>query len=186
VPRYDLPKAAPAPLSLVQQFVNTIDCEHRREGLGTPAELEGWLREHGLGIDEPISEADLRRAIDVREALRSLARANDGHPVPADAVSTLNHAIRAARIEFELDGPGRLAMSPGGRGLDGALGRLLASVIDATLDGTWVRLKSCRQCRWLFYDYSRNRSARWCSMELCGNRSKTRAYRERRRSGTTI
>jgi predicted RNA-binding Zn ribbon-like protein len=49
------------------------------------------------------------------------------------------------------------------------------------LDGTWVRLKACRNCHWSFYDYSPNRSATWCSMQLCGNRTKTRAYRSRRR-----
>jgi predicted RNA-binding Zn ribbon-like protein len=48
-------------------------------------------------------------------------------------------------------------------------------------DGTFARLKSCRNhdCRWAFYDYSKNRSASWCSMQLCGNRTKTRAYRRR-------
>jgi predicted RNA-binding Zn ribbon-like protein len=34
-------------------------------------------------------------------------------------------------------------------------------------------------CRWAFYDYSKNRSASWCLMQLCGNRRKIRAYRER-------
>jgi predicted RNA-binding Zn ribbon-like protein len=47
------------------------------------------------------------------------------------------------------------------------------------LDGSWSRLKACRQCGWAFYDYSRNRSGSWCSMQLCGNRTKTRAYRRR-------
>jgi predicted RNA-binding Zn ribbon-like protein len=50
------------------------------------------------------------------------------------------------------------------------------------VDGSWSRLKACRNhgCRWAFYDYSRNRSASWCSMQLCGNRTKTRTYRRRR------
>jgi predicted RNA-binding Zn ribbon-like protein len=48
------------------------------------------------------------------------------------------------------------------------------------LDGSWSRLKACRNCCWSFYDYSPNRSATWCSMQLCGNRKKTRAYRRRR------
>jgi predicted RNA-binding Zn ribbon-like protein len=181
VPRYDLPKAAPPPLRVVQQFVNTIDCEHRREWLDTPTALAAWLCNHGLEIDEPVSQADLRRATDVRETLRALARRNSGHPLPIEAVLTFNREIRTTRIVFELDEFGRLLLSTSGRGLDGALGHLLRSVIEGMQDGTWVRLKSCGHCRWLFYDYSKNRSARWCSMELCGNRAKTRAYRARRR-----
>jgi predicted RNA-binding Zn ribbon-like protein len=35
-------------------------------------------------------------------------------------------------------------------------------------------------CHWLFYDRSRNRSAVWCQMAVCGNRTKTKAYRARR------
>jgi predicted RNA-binding Zn ribbon-like protein len=34
-------------------------------------------------------------------------------------------------------------------------------------------------CRWMFYDHSKNRSGRWCQMAECGNRAKVRAYRER-------
>jgi len=41
---------------------------------------------------------------------------------------------------------------------------------------------ACRNCHWSFYDYSPNRSATWCSMQLCGNRKKTRDYRRRRRN----
>jgi predicted RNA-binding Zn ribbon-like protein len=49
---------------------------------------------------------------------------------------------------------------------------------------TWDRLKACRldDCQWVFYDHSKNRSRTWCSMRVCGNRAKARAYRERRRS----
>jgi predicted RNA-binding Zn ribbon-like protein len=50
------------------------------------------------------------------------------------------------------------------------------------LDGTWERLKACRNCYWSFYDYSPNRSATWCSMQICGNRQKTRAYRRRHKT----
>ncbi|HEX2295155.1 MAG TPA: CGNR zinc finger domain-containing protein, partial [Actinomycetota bacterium] len=51
-------------------------------------------------------------------------------------------------------------------------------------DGTWSRMKACKRdrCRWLFYDHSRNRSAVWCLMEVCGNKEKAAAYRRRKRS----
>jgi predicted RNA-binding Zn ribbon-like protein len=52
-------------------------------------------------------------------------------------------------------------------------------------DGSWERLKVCPadDCLWAFYDRSRNRSRRWCDMEVCGNRAKVRGYRERRSRG---
>ena len=47
-PRYDLPKAAPGRLRLVQQFVNTTDHEHTRELLATPAALARLARGRGF------------------------------------------------------------------------------------------------------------------------------------------
>jgi predicted RNA-binding Zn ribbon-like protein len=46
-------------------------------------------------------------------------------------------------------------------------------------------MKACAddECEWAFYDSSKNRSRTWCSMEVCGNRAKTRAYRARRKKG---
>jgi predicted RNA-binding Zn ribbon-like protein len=42
-------------------------------------------------------------------------------------------------------------------------------------------MKACRQCEYAFYDRSKNRSATWCAMSICGNRTKNRAYYRRRR-----
>ena len=62
------------------------------------------------------------------------------------------------------------------------MARLLAAVDRARADGVWERLKVCArdECRWAYYDASRNRSGRWCSMTDCGNRVKMRrAYAAR-------
>jgi predicted RNA-binding Zn ribbon-like protein len=168
VPRYDLPNAAPSPLRAVQLFVNTVDFERDRDWLG------GWFEEHGLRPTAP----GLARARAVREAVRELLYANNGQPVEGDPFDTLRLAADAARLTLDLRAP---ALDPRAAGLDGALGRVLAAAYGAMADGTWPRLKACRNhgCRWAFYDYSRNRSASWCSMQLCGNRTKTRAYRRR-------
>lgn len=65
------------------------------------------------------------------------------------------------------------------RPIDYDAGRLLLSA-DAGL------VKECPSCRWLFADRSRNRSRRWCDMQVCGARSKMRRYhRARRRAGGT-
>jgi predicted RNA-binding Zn ribbon-like protein len=60
----------------------------------------------------------------------------------------------------------------------GALGRLLGIVVAAVGTGEWSRVKTCRNpdCRWAFYDSTRNRSAVWCDMAVCGSRAKSRRY----------
>ena len=161
-PRYDVPNAAPEPLRQVQLLVNSTDVEHGVDW------LPDWLAERGL-------DGDVERARALREALRELVLANNGFPASPEAVAVVNDA--AARIRLRVGDGVHLDASD-------ALDAVVATVIEAMLDGTWVRLKACRNCHWSFYDYSPNRSATWCSMQLCGNRSKTRAYRKRRtRSG---
>ena len=50
----------------------------------------------------------------------------------------------------------------------------------------WPRLKACRQCGYAFFDRSKNRSAAWCAMSICGNRTKNRTYRRRRARTSTF
>ncbi len=160
-PRYDVPKAAPEPLARVQRFLNTIDLENEVDW------LPDWLAERGLG-------GELERARALRVALRGLAIANTGASPDAAAVEAVNRA--AGRLSPRIEG-GQVRIVSDGDELDD----LVACALGAMLDGSWARLKACRNCHWSFYDYSPNRSAAWCSMQLCGNRAKTRAYRRRRR-----
>lgn len=182
MPRYDIPNAAPDPLRLVQRFVNTVDLEHAREWLAAPAELDRWLEQAGLATARPATPSDLRRAHELREALRALLVANrERRPPSRDAVAAVNTAAAAGRLAPELDEEGRVTFEPAGAGVDAALARVVAIAFAAMLGGGWERLKACRNCRWAFYDYSRNRAASWCSMSICGNRLKTRRYRSRKR-----
>jgi predicted RNA-binding Zn ribbon-like protein len=177
-PRYDIPKAAPGPLRLVQEFVNTVDREHGRDWLPSPSHVRDWFGERGLlRPGARVRRKDFERTLELRAALRELLGAEAG----GQPQETLDEIARAARLTFRLvDGEAVLVPSAGGVGA--ALGRLLVAVFEAMNDGSWERLKTCRNCRWAFYDYSRNRSAAWCSMRLCGNRTKTRSYYRRRKS----
>jgi predicted RNA-binding Zn ribbon-like protein len=69
-------------------------------------------------------------------------------------------------------------------GVKGALATILADVVVASSKGTWARMKICaaEDCRWAYYDHSKSRTGRWCAMETCGNRHKTRRYRRKKRS----
>jgi predicted RNA-binding Zn ribbon-like protein len=175
---------APGRLKLVQRFVNTVDYEHGREVLSEPSRLRRLLVELGLvPADVTVTAADLRRALAVREALRAVALANNGRPAGQEQLAILERTAADGRLAVRFDGP-RAVLVPEAPGVRGALAELVGIVYTAMADGTWTRLKACSRdvCGWLFYDRSRNRSARWCQMAVCGNRTKTRAYRTRRRT----
>ena len=114
-----------------------------------------------------IRAADLTAAVELRTALR--------------------RALSAGPVALE-DYPLRLMPdSAGGLRLSAASGRPWLDVIVETVAGSvasddWKRVKLCAapDCRWAFYDTSRSGRGRWCEMAVCGNRRKTRAYRERR------
>ncbi|HEX6461147.1 MAG TPA: CGNR zinc finger domain-containing protein [Thermoleophilaceae bacterium] len=180
---------APGELGLVQAFVNShydLAHEHGAELLHSPSALASWLEARGLldrACAAKISRADLRRALDIREGLRAMLAANNGAAWDQQAVEKLNRAAAArpaVLIQFHRDGP---SLELYERDIDGAFALLLGIVARAQLDGTWARFKACPgdDCGWAFYDYSRNQASAWCSMSVCGSRSKARAYRQRNR-----
>lgn len=167
---------APEPLRLIQRFVNSNDREGGHDAFATPAALTRWLRDVGLPVGRSDAR-DLERVVNLRETLRALLLDNNGQLVDERALSTLD--AEAARVGVALRFSATVpALAPQGRGLDRALGQLLAIVFVAMVDGTWPRLKACRRdvCQWAFYDHSKNRSGTWCTMDICGNRTKTSAY----------
>jgi predicted RNA-binding Zn ribbon-like protein len=176
---------APGRLGLVQAFLNTFwDLDaHGGERWRDPAAYGAWLAERGFATPR-VRYRDVERAIELREALRALALANhDRGPVPAaerelDRIAA-QIAPRAGLTPRFADGGDRLEVA--GDGPDAALALVLGIVFAARADGSWRRLKACphEHCGWAFYDRSRNQSSQWCSMRICGNRTKVARHRRR-------
>jgi predicted RNA-binding Zn ribbon-like protein len=179
---------APGRLELVREFVNTVDIEQGSETFNTPPELARWLADHRLAAaGTTATPRDLRHAVELREALRAVLLAHNGADVPPlAAAGALDRAAQRGGVSLRFDSRGAATLEAGAPGVDGALGRLLAIIYGSIGDGTWQRLKACRdpRCEWAFYDHTKNRSGTWCSMDGCGNRAKARAYRERHGGAT--
>ncbi len=180
----DAPRRPPAPgdLELVRQFVNTYDVESGWEDLGTSADLAAWLTARGLlPAGRRLDDRDLATARALRDALRDVLAANAGHGESASARRRLDRLAARYPMRMRLNGGARLEPSSGS-GMAPAISGLLATIYDAMRVGTWERLKVCRndECQWAFYDHSRNHSGAWCTMAICGNRMKGRAFRTRR------
>jgi len=140
---------------LVVDFLNTVDHEAHTDVLDDPEAWRNWLATHGLTDGEDV------RA--VRSALRAAA---------GDAVAP---ATASASVTVKLTGgvPRLVAAD--------VAGAVLAAASRLAVRGEWRRVKICPagDCRWAFFDRSRNRSRTWCSMQVCGNREKARAWRRR-------
>jgi predicted RNA-binding Zn ribbon-like protein len=177
---------APGRLELLQRFVNSYnhDLPAEWDRIGTGERAQAWLRRKRLvGPGDHVSDADAARLRKLREAIRALALANHRGETPAPgAAETIGALSAGARLAVAVDDTGRITLVPAGRGADGAVATLLGILHEAQLTGDWLRVKGCRQCGYAFYDRSRNRSAAWCAMAICGNRTKNRAYYRRRRT----
>jgi predicted RNA-binding Zn ribbon-like protein len=178
---------APGDLEIVQRFVNTLDIEQATDELSSPAALAEWLAAAGLTARVPkAGRDDLELALEQREALRGVLRAHAGHALARDTAIDL--ARIAANFELRLDvtADGRIRPGATADGVRSGLARLLLIAAEAGTAGTWTRLKACSadDCQWAFYDRSPTRNACWCSMQICGSRSKSRAYRRRSAAGS--
>jgi predicted RNA-binding Zn ribbon-like protein len=178
-------ETAEGDLGLVQAFVNTLDVLPGTEELSDPNTLRSWLVANGLlREDEPVDGSDLKHALAVREAMRAVIGGNNGRNVYPVEVATLNEAATASGLRMRFGRDGKPRLEPEATGPVGAMGRLVATLYSAMQDESWDRLKLCTDdnCRWVFFDRSKNHSSRWCSMESCGNRAKARRFRQKQSS----
>jgi predicted RNA-binding Zn ribbon-like protein len=178
---------APGRLELLQRFINSHNHDFPPEWdrIGTPERAGAWLRRKRLvAPGDRVSDADVALLRELREAMRALALANHGGRPAAGTADVIRRVSGAAVLSVAMDEDGRTALQPARRGVDGAVATLLGILHEAQLTGQWSRMKGCRQCGYVFFDRSRNRSAAWCAMSICGNRTKNRAYHRRRRAST--
>lgn len=174
---------APGELRIVQRFINSADLTAQSDELSSIEATRRWLlRNHLTDTERPVREWERQELVALREALRDLAAANAGKPLPGGAAAVLDRAAGRVRLAMRLSRSGRYRLVPEGQGMDRPISEVLVRVLNAMSDGSWARIKACARdgCRWAFYDASRNRSGVWCSMATCGNREKGATYRARR------
>jgi len=177
-------KPAPEPLSRIQALVNTLDVESGADRLALVSDAEPWLRAQGFLPSGAIPTTDdLNTIRGLRESLRAMLVHNAGGPAPtAEALSPIEQLTHAAAARIHLGADSTLKVAADSDSLDGRLLSLLLVVSEAQRDGTWAQLKACGNddCRWAFYDRSRNHGGTWCDMATCGNKLKNREFRARR------
>jgi predicted RNA-binding Zn ribbon-like protein len=174
-------REAPGELEFVRRFCNSINRENGAERFATSVAVDRWLTGEGRTAVHA-SRAGLASLLALREALHRLVVANAtgvDDPGAWDALEAVVGDV-SFRVTRQHDG---LALQPTGSTVDVLIGGIVATVLAARRDGSWPRLKACRNCHWVVFDPSKNRSSRWCSMTACGGRHNARQYRRRLRSG---
>jgi predicted RNA-binding Zn ribbon-like protein len=156
-----------------------------RERLQTPGDLDRWLVETELVASPAASAGDVRDVQQLREAVWSLVERSlvGGAPRPGDR--RLLNEWAARHPQLPQLGP-NWSPAPDSRSDVGTALSAVARDAVALLGGPdRSRIRRCGRCTLHFVDRSRPGNRRWCSMELCGNRSKAEAFRDRQRRRST-
>ncbi|BBA97715.1 hypothetical protein RVR_3595 [Actinacidiphila reveromycinica] len=177
--------AAPEPLRLVQDLVNTVDLEAEADELHSPEALTAWVRERGIDPGgDGFDRAGLDAVLVLREALRDVCSAHAGLDMAPDVVAALDGLLARAPLRLAVDprGAARVVPAASAGGVAALTAEVAAVIAASAAAGTWQRVKACAadNCRWVYYDRSPAGRGRWCSMAVCGSRAKMRAYRGRR------
>ncbi len=185
---------------LCLDFVNTEPAQggERVDLLRGFAELINWLEAAGVLASEPArraadrwgrsaqGEATFREAVALRAALRAGAeRLAVGKPVGRETVTAVNRVLASRPVYPQLARKGKgyaTRLEP----LSDAPLHLLVPVAESAAwllehgERSLVRRCEGPQCVLFFYDTTKNKSRRWCSMEACGSRAKAMAYYRRK------
>ena len=184
----------PDELANVYDFANTLDVRHfthfgvehpESDELGGPKELADWMRERGLGAEGGrVTPAMFELALKLRGALRAYLQCEPSERLRNKSVlGALNDALAPFPLRVEARAGRGATLSAARKDALAGLSAIAIELHDAALVGTLDRLKMCasEECRRVFFDRSKPSTRRWCMSTLCGNRMKTRAYRERQR-----
>jgi predicted RNA-binding Zn ribbon-like protein len=185
----------PDPLANLYDFANSLDARHfihhgvrhpQFDELAGPRELGGWMSQRGLLFTSArITPAMFETALELRKSVRDYLQRDPGERhKDGDAIRSLNRALKLFPLVAEARHDRGVALRPVRSDALAGLSAVVAELYDGSVNGTLDRLKMCasEECRRVFFDRSKPSTRRWCMSSLCGNRVKTRAYRERRRS----
>lgn len=183
-------------------FVNTVDRDgdqYSQEWLRDPVDLIGWAQYVGL-LSSAQSEALLsqveqqpepsmkffNQALQLREALYRIFSAFAAkRSQTADDLQLLNVLLSEMQrhLRFVAVNSSFTWEWTETNQLEFILWQIVRSTADVLTSPDGDRLRECAGvgCGWVFLDFSRNRSRRWCDMEDCGNRAKANRHYDRKR-----
>ncbi|MER0242840.1 CGNR zinc finger domain-containing protein [Streptomyces sp. HSW2009] len=197
----------PAAARLVEAFANTVDVELDTDDLSTPEQLADWLVEHRLlTAPHPTDPADHVLALQLRAGLRERLGIPVGDRPAPELLAEAERALRALPLLTTVTPPPatdgttgsptsptdphprpHLHPHPDLPPVRRALAAVAAAWGEVAITGDVARRKRCAEhgCAWVFWDVSKNRSRRWCSMRVCGNRNKARRFAAKRSTERT-
>jgi predicted RNA-binding Zn ribbon-like protein len=160
----------------------------RVDHVAGPEGLAGFLGRWGFADVDAPTPAQRKQLLRLRATLRRMVTALAGGNAPSgDDLDDFGRflASPALRRRVRPEGSGyRLDLAPVRRDWTWVLSEIASSFAQLLVEGERERIKLCDnpECRWAFYDTTKNRRRRWCDPTECGNLFKVRQFRARQRA----
>ena len=155
-----------------------------RDDLQQPGWLEQFLVRWGLQVASPPDATPWPALLGLRSLLRHMMEALPNGQFSDSDLGTLNAVLlkAASYRQFVQEGRGyRLEMVPLKKDWDWVQAEIAASFAELLATQDPQRLKVCQNayCRGIFYDESKSRTKRYCTVDKCANLMKVRRFRAR-------
>jgi predicted RNA-binding Zn ribbon-like protein len=160
------------------------------ERLDQPAWVNHFLTSRGLRAPVPPHATDLQKLKTFRKELRRMAEDMAAGSMPSSLdIQALNDILAdgpVIRFIERVDEHQSLQLLPIRNDWNQVMAEVVASFATTLIEGEGARVRICENsdCRWVFYDDTRNRSKRFCDDKVCGNLIKVRRFRARNKAET--
>ena len=180
---------------LWDDFINSEWHDWRGSGRSEDRlDRDSWLlefmkqNERICALSLPTDE-ERRELKKLRRLLRDLVRSiTSGQPPVPDQVRQLNEWMSGAPVYRQLtlanNGTGfRVSLIPAATGWVQGMADIAASFAETLQQGELSRIRICinPDCKWVYYDETRNRSKQYCDDKACGNLLKVRRFRAKKK-----
>lgn len=162
---------------------------YSEDRLDNPEWIPKLLKAAGLSAPVPPGPDDLAALKACRAALRAMAETlAGGGTLSQDHLDLLNRYMaggpvtrRVAPVEAGL----QVEQVPLRQDWSQVMAEMVAAFAATVTAGEGARIRICdnNDCRWVFYDDTRNRTKRFCDDKMCGNLIKVRRFRARQKAG---
>lgn len=160
-------------------FCNTVALPTAADRLADPESLAAWAARAGRPLDAAPDAAAFQSLLQLRTLLRDIFGHLANGLAPAQAnLDALAGMAAPQRLVWD-DRAYRAELRPAGDSLKRLKQALVADALDLLTGEALERIKRCpaHDCRWFFFDTSRNGKRRWCAMGDCGVKDKVQRYR---------
>ena len=176
---------------LCLEFVNSEFRDFRgrwvNDNLRQPEWLARFLEKWHLHIEQPVDETIMEELVELRTLLiRIVHTLNAPEGVGAQDIATLNGLLSKSVFHYQIEHIDRelhMVSTPVRQDWNWVQNKIIADFLALLADYDILRLKICENpaCRWIFYDETKSRTRRYCSIDKCANLMKVRRFRARQK-----